>query len=47
MVLCPSASLDAEGSQPPATAPEGHDSLVGPMSLPPFVGSLRHSLKHL
>ena len=37
MVLCPRASLDAEGSQPPATIPEGHDSLAGPMLLPPFL----------
>lgn len=37
MVVCPSASLDAEGSQAPATAPEGRDSPFGPMLLPRFV----------
>lgn len=31
MVLCSHASLDAEGSQPPPTNPDGHDSLVGPI----------------
>lgn len=35
MVLCPHASLDAEGSQPPPTTPEAHNNLVGPILLPP------------
>lgn len=48
IVLCPSGSSDAEGSQPAATTLEGHDSLNGPIiATLCILCSLKHPLKHL